>query len=637
MLRMRRPCYRAGVARVDRSGRVIRAGVSEAVAGKVFGAPGRGARALRAAGALWRLALALPLALLLALSVAGTAGAQEGPDLSNPLDPLDTSSPSATFQSFLQESRRLEAQYLDYAAHKTREKELALAATVLRARRLFDLAPLPPAIRDKVASAAITYLVDILARLPEVPADEIPGAPGRDWGKLPEKWDIPGTDIQIARVAGGPRAGEYLFTAASLEDLPQYHALIIGRPPLRPSAFQSWHHVQVNFTGPLFPEGLEKWLPPAASYPVLDTPAWKAALSVALAGAVLLAGALWARLARRAGHGGGRVRQLAWRLSTPLAVILLYLAAVVFIRLQIHPSGRFSVAESIFSTLVVYTAGAWLAWNACFLAAEAIIASPRIPDNSYDAHLLRLAARLGGVVAVGAVLLYGANNIGIPALGLVAGLGVGGVAVALASQSTLENLIGGLSIFADRPFRMGDTIRFEGQFAQVEAVGPRSTRIRALDGTLFTVPNGDFAKRHIINVSLRRECLFKHELGLRYETSPEQLRWLLRELRGLLAAHPMVEQTPGRSWAALTGLGDSAFTIEVKAHVRTGDFAQFLVVQELLLFEIVRLVEAAGSGLAFPSRTAYLARDAGLDAEARARILREMAVEVPEDGLSGRA
>jgi len=256
--------------------------------------------------------------------------------------------------------------------------------------------------------------------------------------------------------------------------------------------------------------------------------------------------------------------------------------------------------------------------------AEAIIASPSIPDNSFDAHLLRLLARLGGFFAAGAILVYGANDIGIPALGLVAGLGVGGIALALASQSTVENLFGGFSIFADRPFRVGDLISYGENSGVVEAVGARSSRIRAPDGTLTTVPNGDLAKIHITNFSRRDKCLFLHTLGLRYETSPAQFGWLLDALRRLLTDHPMVEQARGLPRVVLTGFGACSIDIELRAYVLTSDYNTFLKVQEDLIFEIMRTVEAAGTGFAFPSQTAYLARDDGIDAAVRARIEQEM-------------
>ena len=216
-----------------------------------------------------------------------------------------------------------------------------------------------------------------------------------------------------------------------------------------------------------------------------------------------------------------------------------------FIRTQVNVSGDFGIGESIAATIGLYVAAAWAAWIACFFVVEAIIASPCIPNNSYDAHLLRLTARLAAVLAAGAVLVYGANDIGIPALGLLAGLGVGGVALALASQSTVENLFGGVSIFADRPFRVGDFIRFGDESGTVEAVGPRSSRVRGLDGTLTTVPNGDLAKMHVTNFSMRNKCLFLHTVGLRYETSPDQFEWLLAGVAANPHGHPNGRE---RSW-----------------------------------------------------------------------------------------
>jgi len=99
----------------------------------------------------------------------------------------------------------------------------------------------------------------------------------------------------------------------------------------------------------------------------------------------------------------------------------------------------------------------------------------------------------------------------VPTLGLLAGISIGGVALALAAQSTVENLLGGFTIFADRPFRVGDEIRFGGKAGRVEAIGPRSTRIRDADGSLTTVPNANISKDQLTNVSARSSSLFRHQ------------------------------------------------------------------------------------------------------------------------------
>lgn len=562
---------------------------------------------------------------------ARAAGPAPSPDLpANPLQPLDTSSPSGTYQSFIKEMRLLQVHFLDYQHHKTLAGEERLIAIVSDARRLFDLAPFPPALRDKMGGAAIMYMADILNRLPEVPPDAIPGAPGRPPGALPDQWRIPGTDITIAKVAKGPSAGAYLFTADTVAGLPRDHALIMHLRPLRPIRVLNWRRAQVNLTGPLMPDRLIQALPDWALGSVLGTPVWKIVASLLLVALAFFSALAWGGLARKRGAGHGHLRQAAWGISRPVVLFLAYLIAVVLIRSQLNLSGNFAAAESFFSTVILYITLAWMAWAGCFFIAEAIIASPQIPDNSFDSHLLRLSARLLGFAGAVTLLLYGANALGIPALGLVAGLGVGGIAVALASQSTVENLIGGFSIFADRPFRVGDAILLGSAVSFVESIGPRSSRLRARDGTLTTVPNSDLAKMHITNYSMRNRCLFTHRLGLRYETTPEQCEWLIEEIRRLLATYPCAEQSADYPRVVLTGFGDSAIMLDVEANLRITDWTAFLRIQQELLLAIMRLVAAAGTGFAFPSQTTYLAQDSGIDAATQARIAEEMAARAAQ-------
>jgi MscS family membrane protein len=463
--------------------------------------------------------------------------------------------------------------------------------------------------------------MDILARLPAIDVSTIPGAPGKDWGTLPEKWNIPGTDIQIAKVDKGLRAGDYLFTTDTVQRLPYYHALIIDQPPLRPTAHENWHQVQINFTGPLFDYGLLNSIPaPLLHTIVLDTPAWKLAIAVAVALLSVGITIAWFLMVRRAVRGATRLRRLYGQITTPLFILGLLAVSDGFFGRQLSLAGAAADAENIMSAVIWYVAAAWAAWIACYLVIEAVIETHYIHHTHYDIHLLRLAARVLSILSAGAILFYGANDVGIPALGVVAGLSIGGLAFALASQSTVENLFGGVSIFADRPFRVGDFIRFGEDAGTVEAIGPRSARVRAIDGTLTTVPNGGLAKMSVTNISARGKCLFHHIIGLRYETSTTQFRWLIEEITGLLTSHPVIEKSPGFPRVALTGFHASSINIEIRANVLTRDFNEFLKIQQALLLAIMEAVDAAGTGFAFPSQTVYLARDTGLNTNAKARV-----------------
>ena len=298
------------------------------------------------------------------------------------------------------------------------------------------------------------------------------------------------------------------------------------------------------------------------------------------------------------------------------------------LNLQINIQGRLAEGEFLLNSIVMYFSAAWAVWILALLLVESIIASPRVSEASYDAHLLRLLGRVAALLGAGAIIVYGANDIGIPAIGLVAGLGFGGFALALAAKSTVENLFGGINLFADRPFRVGDYIIYGSSFGVVESIGPRSTRVRGLDGTVTTVPNADLALMHVTNFSNRDKCFFHHVLGLRYETSRGQFEWLLSELRRRIGAHPLVEEGGGFPRIRMIGFSASSIDVDVRAYVLTTNYGEFLQVQEQLILEIMKVVEEAGTGFAFPSQTTYLARDSGLDPD------RVRAVEIRARGQS---
>ena len=260
----------------------------------------------------------------------------------------------------------------------------------------------------------------------------------------------------------------------------------------------------------------------------------------------------------------------------------------------------------------MFLAGAALSWRLASLAAEAIIASPNIAPESIDAHLIRICTRLLGIIAAAALLAVGADRLGMPVFGIMAGLGVGGLAIALAAQATLENLIGGLNLFADRPIRVGDSCRCGSDEGTVESIGIRSTRIRSGDRTLTTIPNGALSKMSIVNLAQRDRTLIKSVIGVRYETSPEQLRYLLVKIRELLLSHPSIH--PDSARARFIGFGASSLDIEVFAYATTSNGADFLGIREDIFLRVMDIVKESGTDFAFPSQTLYFGRDAGLDA-----------------------
>ncbi len=167
--------------------------------------------------------------------------------------------------------------------------------------------------------------------------------------------------------------------------------------------------------------------------------------------------------------------------------------------------------------------------------------------------MLRLLARIIGVVVVVGVLATGAQAMGLPVVSVLAGLGIGGLAVALAIRPTLENLIGGFILYLDRPIRVGDFCTFGAQSGTVESIGVRSTQVRAMNRTLITVPNAQFADMQIVNWAACDEMMIEQTIGLRYETDADQLRYVLAKIREMFHAHPRI--TPDSVRVRLSGYG----------------------------------------------------------------------------------
>jgi MscS family membrane protein len=190
---------------------------------------------------------------------------------------------------------------------------------------------------------------------------------------------------------------------------------------------------------------------------------------------------------------------------------------------------------------------------------------------------------------------------------LIAGLGVGGIAIAFAAQKTLENLFGGVSIIFDRTIRVGDYCKIGTQSGTVEDIGLRSTSLRTDARTVLTVPNGQLSAMSVENFGMREKSYFYHVIGIRRETSAEQMRVVLDALRKLLADEALVE--PSTSHIRLIRFAPSSLDLEIAAYIMTLDGLKFLEIQEDLLLRIMDTIEANGTAAAFPSQTVYLGRD----------------------------
>lgn len=225
-------------------------------------------------------------------------------------------------------------------------------------------------------------------------------------------------------------------------------------------------------------------------------------------------------------------------------------------------------------------------------------------ESRLDNHFVPLIRKALKVVILCVGLLILLQNLEVNVVSLLAGLGIGGLAVALAAKDSIANFFGSIMIFADRPFRVGDWILVEGAEGKIEEVGFRSTRIRTLADSLVTLPNAKFMEAKIENFGARRHRRIQATLGVTYDTDVARLEELTRAIRELIAAEPSARQDDVE--VHLGAFGAHSLDIMVHFYVTASTWTEELEIRHRVFLEIIRAAEKLGVRFAFPTRTLHV-------------------------------
>jgi MscS family membrane protein len=246
----------------------------------------------------------------------------------------------------------------------------------------------------------------------------------------------------------------------------------------------------------------------------------------------------------------------------------------------------------------------WFCWRIVDVAAELSWDSAWSLEHPGSRALIPLGRRAGkAMVAAAAVILF-LSALGYPVTSLIAGLGIGGLALALASQKTVENLFGAFSLGIDQPFREGDFVRIEELLGTIESIGLRSTKLRTLDRTLVSFPNGKLAEMRLETFAARDRLRLACTVGLVYATTEAQMRAVLAGLEQALRAHPKL--WPDSVVVRFKELASSSLDIEIMAWFTTSDWGEFQGIRQEMLLSFMQVVEAAGTAFAFPTQTVHV-------------------------------
>ncbi len=455
--------------------------------------------------------------------------------------------------------------------------EASHARDYSKATRYLDLRQISPGVRVKTGEDAARGLEDLLddttfdiATLSRDPAgDESDGLGGSFEHLATFQVDGQKLDLQLEREELRPGLNVWLVSAPSVALIPAAHKLLAETP------FEK-----------RLPQGL-------VTFEILDTPVWRWIALISMGAAIwFVAGLVSTGLV-------AMVRPLidAAAVRGPLRVCL----AIVGFREAMEFAAPASLPRLFIerAMALAFSLGlAWAASGAIDLAAERWHArmNPRVQSVTFSVlplgrQILKLALYLVAVLGVFSAWGYNTSTV-------IAGLGVGGLAVALAAQKTIENLFGGISVIGDRPVLVGDVCRFGDRTGTVMHIGLRSTRIRTPERTIVSVPNAQFSAMTLENISGRDKIWFHPTLNLRRDTSAAQMAEVLAAFRKILTDHAGVEV--GKLPVRFVSVGAYSLDVEVNAYATTLDYEEFLSVQQDLLLQMLRAVEAAGTGLAVP-------------------------------------
>lgn len=238
------------------------------------------------------------------------------------------------------------------------------------------------------------------------------------------------------------------------------------------------------------------------------------------------------------------------------------------------------------------------------------VAQDTLPVSEWGARhpalrsLIPLGGRIARLVIFMIAVLTVISQFGYPVATILAGLGIGGIAIALGAQKSLEHFFGSVSIGVDQPFRVGDWVKASDTEGEVESIGLRSTRIRTLDRTVVSIPNGQLAESRTENFGQRDRIRFRTVIGVEYGTTAAQLRAIRDDIEAVLRAHPRTWQD--RVQVAFSSFGAYSLDIELFCWIETTDIDEFRHIRQDLMFQIMDVVERNGAGFAFPTQTLHM-------------------------------
>ena len=296
-------------------------------------------------------------------------------------------------------------------------------------------------------------------------------------------------------------------------------------------------------------------------------------------------------------------------LHAAMPPLSLYLAVLTFYATADNLGVSIVARQTLlrYAAIVAWIALAWFALRLVDAIARVVTGRMHRAERRQAVTIVSFLRRGAKVLLLAIAFVAVLDTVGLDVTTGIAALGIGGLALPLGAQKTIENLVGSVTLIADKPVQVGDAAQIGEVFGTVEDIGMRSTLVRTLNRTLVSIPNGYLASERIENYALRDRFLFHQTIGVTYHTDAEQMERLLGELRTIIAEDGNIIDDDAR--VRFHGFGDSALQIEIFAYFNTRSYPESLAMQETLLFAIMRKLDELGIAFAFPTQTIHVQND----------------------------
>ncbi|MBI39914.1 MAG: hypothetical protein CMF59_09960 [Leptospiraceae bacterium] len=504
------------------------------------------------------------------------------------LEPIRTDSPRETMQSFMEAMN----DYKTGTEQGIPDKE----ARIQDAIRTLDLSEIPAVTREEKGREAAMLLKEVMDRVIVMDYDRIPAED--DENPLPNRWRLAGTEIIILQQKDGERSGEYLFSAATVERSREFYEKVRDLPYLDGSGGGA------AYKDPW----MDQYIPSWAQKNVLGILTWQ---WIGLAIVILLGliirtivkfsvGKLVILVSKSETKWDDKLID-ALRGPTGFAIATLFwYFSLKYLRFDGGVLTFFNVIiQILFSVNFI-----WLAYRLTGVATEYMTALASKTESTLDDQLVPLLSRTLKIFVVVFGILVTIQNLGINVMSVLAGLGIGGLAFALAAKDAVANFFGSLMILFDKPFQAGEWIKVGEAEGTVEEIGFRSTRIRTFYNSLISIPNADLMNAKIDNMGRREFRRLLLKLGVTYDTGPDKLEGFLEGIKNIIKANPHTRKDYYH--VVFHEYGPDSLIIMVYVFFKVPDWSSELVERQNLMLEIYRLAQSMGVEFAFPTQTLHV-------------------------------